>query len=120
MGHAAPVIVASILNPALALGAATAGAPAIGPAVVANQQIQHAKGAAEAEGAAINAQLNQAQKDSQTATSSAAGASKSSQAAAIAALKASLSTQGNLGGTILTGPQGAAPAPVSQKQLLGA
>lgn len=85
----------------------------------ANQATQHAKGAAEAEQTAMNAQIEDAKKTTAADTTSKAAAGAGTQAAAIAALRASLSASSGMGGSILTTPQGAAPAPTTTKTLLG-
>lgn len=89
-------------------------------AVQQNQQIQHAKGAAEAQETAINAQVKDSKaKDAQSMAAKGDQAS-ATQAAALAALRANMTATGGLGGSILTSGQGTAPAPTVGKTLLGA
>lgn len=100
------------------LVAVTAGS-AIYSGVEANQERQHAKGAQQAQDTALNAKIDE-QKKADLNQKTAKGTQASvTQSAAIAALKASMSTAGQMGGTILTGGQGAAPAPIASKTLLG-
>lgn len=93
-----------------------------GTAVEANQAKQQAKGTANAAKDQQN-QL-QGQIDTQKKTDAANIANKGNAATAtssqaLAAIRASMSANSSAGGTILTGPQGAAPAPTTSKTLLG-
>lgn len=99
------------------LVAVTAGS-AIYSGVEANKERQHAKGAAEAQETANNAALADEKKTEQANVTAKGVQANSTHAAALSALKASLSSTGG-GNTILTGPQGAAAAPIAQKTLLG-
>lgn len=119
MGATGAAIGAGIINPVAAIGSALALAPAIFGAVQANQAKQHAIGAAQAEETAIDSQITDATKQTADATKTVATQASGVQAAALAALKASLSATSGSGGTILTSPTGAAPAPTAQKTLLG-
>lgn len=107
-----PAVVPALI--AISAGAAVAGA------VQSNQATQHAKGAAQAQQTAMDAQvkkagdLDAAEKKSKNDNASATAT------AAMSALRASMSTENLLGGTILTGGSGAAPAPTAGKTLLGA
>lgn len=105
--------------PAIALVVAAAGATY--SAVSANQQVQHAKGAAQAQATAAQAQVDaQAKSDQATQVNKGQGAS-ATQSAAIQALRASLSANNSFGGSLLTGGQGTGtPAPTATKSLLGA
>ena len=85
-------------------------------AVNANQQAQHAKGAAQAEAQTMNDQVAGAQATDLANKKKMADASSGTRDAAIAALKASMTASG--GGTIGS-PSGVAPAPTATKTLLG-
>ena len=98
---------------------AVTAASSIYQAVDANQQRQHAKGAAEAQKTAMNAQMADLKKSEDVNKTQKADAGKANQAAAMEAVRSAMSTNNAGGGTILTGPQGAAPAPIAQKTLLG-
>lgn len=95
---------------------------AVGTGVEMNQQRQAAKGATNAandQQKQIDQQIaDQKKKDSANLNQqqSQAGAS---QKAALDAIRASMSATSASGGTILTGPQGAAVAPSAGKTLLG-
>jgi hypothetical protein len=92
---------------------------ATGSAVEQNQQVQHAKGAAQAEAtAADNAVKTQTAADA-ASTQQKADQGSATQAAALAALRASMSASTEMGGSILTSPTGTAPAPTAGKSLLG-
>ena len=88
-------------------------------AVMANQQTQHAKGAAQAEATAANAAVDQQTKADAAATQQKANQGSATQAAALAALRASMSASSGMGGSILTSPTGTPPAPTAGKSLLG-
>lgn len=99
--------------------AVTAGA-AVASAVQKNQEVQHAKGAAQAQETALNNQIT-AQKQTDAQNKSAKdSAAAGTQASALAALRASMSASSGFGGTLLTGPTGAQAAPTATKTLLGA
>jgi hypothetical protein len=85
-----------------------------------NQQIQHAKGAAQAEQTAMNAQIDTANKQTAADQTAKANTGSATQAAALAALRASMSASSGFGGSILTSPTGTTPAPIQGKTLLGA
>jgi hypothetical protein len=104
--------------PAAAL-AVIAGGAALYQGISSNQTAQHAKGAAQAEQTAINAQANTASQQDAANKQQQANSASSTQAASIAALRASLSSSSS-NSSILTGPQGAAAAPTQAKTLLGA
>ena len=102
-----------------AILAITAGTAIYG-AVQQNQQIQHAKGAAQAQETAINDQIKK-QKDAEAASKTAANASAgANQSAALAAIRASMSAASNFGGTLLTSPSGTPSPNPGGKTLLGA
>lgn len=87
--------------PAITL-ALTAGTAVYG-AVDANQQRQHAKGAAEAQKTEMDAQVQKAE-DTDTANKKIKSANASAtQSAAMSALKASMNSSNLLGGSILGG-----------------
>lgn len=90
-------------------------------AVNANQQEQHAKGAAQAQATKEQGLIDtQTKQDQQTQQAKGENAS-ATQKAAIAALRASMSTKSLSSGTILTSGQGTGtPAPTQTKTLLGA
>lgn len=88
-------------------------------AIMANQQAQHAKGAAQAQETAMNAQVADQKKIDAADLTKKADSASATRAAAMNAIKASMSTTGQMGGTILTGGGGAAPAPTANKTLLG-
>lgn len=108
---------------AIPIVAAVATAAAVGGTaysmVSANQQKQHAIGAAQAQNDAANAQINQEQAQDKATQQQKAQSASATQQAALAAIRASMGTSGSMGGTILTGPQGAAAAPTQGKTLLG-
>lgn len=89
-------------------------------AVSSNQQAQHAKGAAQAQDTALNAKVAEQTKADQNNQAQKAQTGSSTQQAALSALRASMASASTQGGTILTGPLGASPAPTSTKTLLGA
>lgn len=88
-------------------------------AVMSNQATQHAKGAAQAQETAMNGQVEKANALDTADKNAKATNAGSTQAAAIAAIRASMTTKNSAGGTILTGPLGAPPAPTATKTLLG-
>lgn len=98
---------------------AVTAASAIYGGVEANQERQHAKGAAQAQEVKNNAAIEAQKKSDLAAQNQKSNQASSTQQAALAALRANMGTQGALGGTILTGPGGAAPAPAAAKTLLG-
>lgn len=100
------------------LVAVTAGSAIYG-GIEANQERQHAKGAAEAQKTEMDAQIAAQQKADTAGKNQKATQASATQQAALAAIKASMNTQGTMGGTILTGGAGAGPAPVAGKTLLG-
>jgi len=113
MPASAPVIGAIIT-------AVTAAATTTATMVDANQQRQHAKGAAQAQEDKMTAQLDAAKTADDQAKKDKASAGSSTQAAALAALRASMSAASSSGGTILTSGQGTqGPAPLASKTLLG-
>lgn len=104
----------------MAAGAAIAVISALaatGGAVEANQQTQHAKGAAQAEAQAMNDQATAAAATDKANLAKQADKGTSTQNAALAALKASMAASNS--NSILTSPTGAAPAPTQTKTLLG-
>jgi type II secretory pathway pseudopilin PulG len=102
---------------AVPIALAVAAASTVYQAVDANQQRQHAKGAAQAQQTAMDAQIK-AQDDQDKATKNAKGReANAGQAQALAAIRAAMSTSG-MSGTVLSGPS-SAPAPTSTKTLLG-
>lgn len=108
MPAAAPIIAAVITG--------------VGTAVEMNQQRQAQKGAMNAakdQQNAVNQQIqDQKTKDAANLNQKQVQAG-ASQKAAIDAIRASMSTNTALGGTVLTGPQGASGVPVQGKTLLG-
>ena len=101
---------------AMAVTALAAG----GSAVEANQQTQHAKGAAEAQNTAMQAQIDQQTKADAATQTQKADQGSATQAAALAALRASMSDSSGMGGSILTSPTGTTGmAPTQTKSLLG-
>lgn len=106
--------------PILIAATAVSAGTAVYGAVQQNQQVQHAKGAAQAQETAMNNQLTLAnQKDEQTKTAKASQGS-STQASALAAIKAAMSASSGFGGTLLTSGTGTQAAPTATKTLLGA
>jgi hypothetical protein len=108
MAAAAPIVAAIVTGAAVG--------------VEMNQAKQQAKGAENAIKDQQN-QLNQ-QIDTQKKTDQADQLMKQSQAgasqqAAISAIRAAMSANSSMGGTILTGPSGSTPAPIASKTLLG-
>ena len=87
--------------------------------ILQNQQTQHAKGAEEAQNTLMNAQIAKQTAADKAAQQKQADTGSATQASALAALRASMSASAGMGGSILTGPSGAAPAPTSTKSLLG-
>lgn len=108
---AAAVPLAAVIVSALAAG---------GSAVEANQQTQHAKGAAQAEATAMNSQIATADATTKATAAQKADVGSSTQSAALAALRASMSAGSGMGGSILSTPEGSSVAPTSGKTLLGA
>lgn len=103
--------------PAIAL--AVTAAASVASAVETNQQIQHAKGAVEAQATEAKAALD-TQKKADDANTLAKGESASAtQQAALSALRAAMSGTGALGGTILTNPGSSGSLPTTTKTLLG-
>lgn len=108
------------LTAALITTAVVSALAAGGSAVQANQATQHAKGAAEAQKTANDAQLADAAKTDAANKDAQATRGSTTQQAAIAALRASMSASSNAGGTILTGPEGTGTGtPTATKSLLG-
>lgn len=86
----------------------------------ANQQTQHAKGAAQAQQDAMTKQAADAATADKNTMAKKADVGSATQQAAIQALRASMSASSGAGGTILTGPQGqTGMAPTTTKTLLG-
>lgn len=106
-------VTAAVITAVAAAGGATYSA------VQQNQQVQHAKGAAQAQKTAADAQVAAADKQTQANKDAKKEQASTTQAAAIAALRASMSAASGAGGSILTSPQGSAPAPTGSKSLLG-
>lgn len=107
----AAIPIAAVVVSALAAG---------GAAVEANQQTQHAKGAAQAEQTAMNNQVAAANAaDAQNKTQQ-ANTGSATQSAALAALRASMSAGSGFGGSLLTNPSSSGIAPTQGKTLLGA
>lgn len=104
---------------AAVLGAVVAAGTATASAVQSNQATQHAKGAAQAQQTAMNAQVDQANKTDAANKKALEVQGTATQSAALAALKASMSAGSTNGGSILTGPTGAPAAPTVTKTLLG-
>lgn len=101
--------------------AVVAAAAAIYSGVEANQQQQHAKGAAEAQATAADAQIADQTKKDETVQQTKGANATTTQSAAIKALRASMSANSAFGGSILTGSQGTGTAaPTTTKSLLGA
>jgi regulator of protease activity HflC (stomatin/prohibitin superfamily) len=98
---------------------AVTAATAVGSMVEQNQQTQHAKGAAEAQNTAMQAQIDQQTKTDAATQTQKANQGSATQAAALAALRASMSASSGMGGSILTSPTGTTPAPTTTKSLLG-
>lgn len=108
----AAIPIAAVVVSALAAG---------GSAIEANQQIQHAKGAAQAEATAAQGQIDTANKQDQDTQAAKGSNASATQSAAIAALRASMSGTNGFGGSILTSGQGTNTAvPTTTKSLLGA
>lgn len=100
---------------------AVTAATAVAGAVEQNQQIQHAKGAAQAQKTAMDAQIKTATDADAATQKQKADVGGSTQAAAIAALRASMTSGTGMGNTILTSPTGTGgAAPTVGKTLLGA
>ena len=90
-------------------------------AVEANQQTQHAKGAAQAQAAQAQAAVDQQTATDKAAATANANTGTTTQQAAINALRASMSASSGMGGSILTSPAtNTTPAPTATKSLLGA
>jgi hypothetical protein len=106
--------------------ALTAAATAYG-AVEQNQQIQHAKGAAQANQTTMDAQLKEANKQSEDLKKQQADAAKAAQgtqenmAQTLQSQRLRALTSGSQGlqSSILTSPLGASTAPTATKTLLG-
>lgn len=105
---------------AVPIALAVVAATTVYQGVEANQQAQHAKGAAQAQQTAMDAQIKDATAADESNKKTQADAGATTQARAMAAIRAAMSSGSGMGGTILTGGQGAAPAPTQQKTLLGA
>ena len=91
-----------------------------GSAVEANQEKQHAKGAAEAQATAMDQQVKTADEQDKANQTQKANQGSATQAAALAALRASMSASSGMGGSILTSPTGTTGmAPTQTKSLLG-
>lgn len=126
MGNSGQQGALASINPvALAANAVAFGAQ-VYQGVQANQEKQHAIGAAEAEQTAIQGQIAAADKakaDSDAASAATAAAqvgANREQSAAIVKAKAKASGTASSQGSILTSPLGATSAPIVIKSLLGA
>ena len=106
MGVTGAVIAASVL----ATGAS---------AVESNQQVQHAKGAAQAQATAENAQIDAANKQTAATQTTQSQTAQAGAAQKMAAALANMTSQGGDSGSI-TGASSMAPAQTQSKQLLGA
>lgn len=104
---------------AMAIMAATTAAAATGSAVMQNQQIQHAKGAAQANQTAMNAQIKSADDQAKANQKNQSQTAQGGAAQKMAAALASMTSTGGMSGTI-TGASGMIPAQTQQKTLLGA
>ena len=93
---------------------------ATGSAIEANQQTQHAKGAAQAQQTLMNDQIAKADATTKADQSAKASSGSATQAAALAALRASMTANSGMGGSLLTNPTGSGVAPTAGKMLLGA
>lgn len=91
-----------------------------GQMIMANQQTQHAKGAAEAQATAMDAQAKDLATKDAANLEAKRNQGAATQNAAIAAIRASMSAGSGMGGTILGGGAGTTVAPTAQKTLLGA
>jgi hypothetical protein len=93
-------------------------------AINANQQEQHAKGAAQAQATQEQNLVNQQTAADQSTQNQKANTGSATQQAAISALRASMSANSGFGGSILTSGQGTQgtqqTAPTATKTLLGA
>lgn len=99
----------------LAITAATA----VGSAVEANQQTQHAKGAAQAQATAQQAQIDTANKQTAATQTQQSQTAQSGAAQKMAAALAGMTAQGGAGGTN-TGASMMPAADTMTKSLLGA
>lgn len=119
MGSPGPASALAAINPVALIATALASAGTIGQMVMSNQATQHAKGAAQAEQTAMDAQLKSQQDKTTADTGTASGIAGSNSAQAMAAIRAALTKNSGFGGTLLTSGSGAPAAPVATKQLLG-
>ena len=85
-----------------------------------NQQEKKAEGLANEQKDALAKQQADLKATDAANLKNKANQAGASQKAAIDAIRASMSTSGSLGGTVLTGPMGAPVAPTASKTLLGA
>lgn len=99
----------------LAITAATA----VGGAIEQNQQVQHAKGAAQAQQTAMDAQNAAAEKQTAANQTTQSQTAQSGAAQKMAAALANMTAGGGDSGSI-TGASTMAPAPTTSKTLLGA
>lgn len=99
--------------------AVAAGATAY-QGIAANQQAQHAKGAAQAQKTEIDAQVKAAGEADAAGKKNKQQQAGANNSAAMAAVRAAMSASTASNGTILTGGFGAAPASTTKKTLLGA
>lgn len=99
----------------LAITAATA----VGGAVEANQQTQHAKGAAQAQATAENTQIASANAQTQATQTTQAQTAQAGAAQKMAAALANMTAAGGDSGSV-TGASSAPPAQTQSKSLLGA
>lgn len=104
---------------ALAVVAATSVAATGYQISQANQARRDAAEKSNAQQNAINDQIKAQATQDKADTKSKEDAGSATQSAALNALRASMSVDKSMGGTILTGGQGAAPAPTQTKTLLG-
>ena len=122
MGSTGPVAAASAVNPVVLAATALATGAQLYQAYQSNQATQAAKGAAQAEGTAIQGQIDASAKQTKDLEASQAqeAANANSTASAQALLKQRTAVAGSSAqGSILTSPLGAPTAPVIQKTLLG-
>ncbi len=103
--------------PATAAVIAVAAAGTTYGAVSANQQAQHAKGAAQAEQQQLDNQAKSATAADDANKKQQGNTGSATRDAAIAALKASMVASN--GGSILTSPTGSTPGQTQTKTLLG-
>lgn len=104
---------------AVPIALAVVAATTVYQGVEANQQAQHAKGAAQAQQHEADDQAKQLQATDAATTKAKSDSAASTQSAAVNAMKAAMSATGGGNGTILTSGTGAAPAQTQTKTLLG-